>query len=237
MGGHYRPNTSATQTRRSTRPDSGHGHKRNPLPRSRFAWRSEKVRRPSHLPLVVAVKPGTRSTAAVPDSSEYSLEIEGLLPFHCIVGRFTPLGSQGLRGQCPAAFGDLVFVETFSPPDGGNPEFENTRIIIVNGVVKQEEIDQLFKPGAEDFVHKPFTITKEAGATKAGLHAIEGNTWGTTMRCRASNWPSGGGCRSRSNWPSGCTVAAFAHTVSTVTKPGPSPCYRTGRSSGSWRSS
>jgi DNA-binding response OmpR family regulator len=41
-----------------------------------------------------------------------------------------------------------------------NPEFENTRIIIVSGVIKQEEIDQLLKSGAEDFLKKPFGISE-----------------------------------------------------------------------------
>ena len=39
-----------------------------------------------------------------------------------------------------------------------NPEFENIRIIIVSGVIKQDEIDQLLKSGAQDFVKKPFDI-------------------------------------------------------------------------------
>jgi len=39
-----------------------------------------------------------------------------------------------------------------------NPEFENIKIIIVSGVIKQEEIDQLLKSGAQDFVKKPFEI-------------------------------------------------------------------------------
>jgi DNA-binding response OmpR family regulator len=40
-----------------------------------------------------------------------------------------------------------------------NPEFEKIRIIIVSGVIKQDEIDQLLKSGAQDFVKKPFDIT------------------------------------------------------------------------------
>jgi two-component system, OmpR family, response regulator len=39
-----------------------------------------------------------------------------------------------------------------------NPDFENIKIIIVSGVIKQEEIDQLLKSGAQDFVKKPFDI-------------------------------------------------------------------------------
>ena len=42
----------------------------------------------------------------------------------------------------------------------GNPEFENTRIIIISGVIKLDEIDQLLKAGAEDFVRKPFNIAE-----------------------------------------------------------------------------
>ena len=41
-----------------------------------------------------------------------------------------------------------------------NPAFENIKIIIVSGVVKQDEIAQLFKSGAEDFIRKPFDVTE-----------------------------------------------------------------------------
>ena len=41
-----------------------------------------------------------------------------------------------------------------------NPEFENIKIIIISGVVKQDEIDQLLKSGAEDFIRKPFDIVE-----------------------------------------------------------------------------
>jgi excisionase family DNA binding protein len=40
-----------------------------------------------------------------------------------------------------------------------NPEFENIKIIIVSGVIKQDEIDQLLKSGAQDFIKKPFDIS------------------------------------------------------------------------------
>jgi DNA-binding response OmpR family regulator len=39
-----------------------------------------------------------------------------------------------------------------------NPEFENIKIIIVSGVIKQDEIEQLLKSGAQDFVKKPFDV-------------------------------------------------------------------------------
>jgi excisionase family DNA binding protein len=64
---------------------------------------------------------------------------------------------------------DLILLDYMLPDVNGNvvcqtirsnPEFENTKIIIVSGVIKQEEIDQLLKSGAEDFVRKPFTISE-----------------------------------------------------------------------------
>jgi DNA-binding response OmpR family regulator len=44
-----------------------------------------------------------------------------------------------------------------------NPEFESIKIIIVSGVVKRDEIDQLLKSGAEDFIKKPFNIAELTG--------------------------------------------------------------------------
>jgi len=41
-----------------------------------------------------------------------------------------------------------------------NPEFENIKIVIVSGVIKQDEIDRLLKSGAEDFIRKPFNIAE-----------------------------------------------------------------------------
>jgi len=41
-----------------------------------------------------------------------------------------------------------------------NPDYAKTKIIIVSGVVKREEIDELLQSGADDFVKKPFNITE-----------------------------------------------------------------------------
>lgn len=41
-----------------------------------------------------------------------------------------------------------------------NPSFEHVKIIIVSGVVNQEEINDLLKSGADEFVKKPFNIEK-----------------------------------------------------------------------------
>lgn len=51
----------------------------------------------------------------------------------------------------------------------GNPEFENIKIIIVSGVVKRDEIAQLIKSGAEDFIRKPFDVAELTGKITAVL--------------------------------------------------------------------
>ena len=62
---------------------------------------------------------------------------------------------------------DLILLDYMLPDVNGNvvchtirknPEFENIKIIIVSGVIKKDEIDQLLKSGAEDFIKKPFNI-------------------------------------------------------------------------------
>ena len=62
---------------------------------------------------------------------------------------------------------DLILLDYMLPDVNGNvvcqtikknPEFEDIKIIIVSGVVKQDEIDQLLECGAEDFIKKPFNI-------------------------------------------------------------------------------
>ncbi len=41
-----------------------------------------------------------------------------------------------------------------------NPDLAHTKIIIVSGVVRPEEIDALLKSGADEFVKKPFNISE-----------------------------------------------------------------------------
>ena len=64
---------------------------------------------------------------------------------------------------------DLILLDYMLPDVNGNvvcrtirnnPEFEDIKIIIVSGVVKRDEIDELLKCGAEDFVKKPFNIVQ-----------------------------------------------------------------------------
>ncbi len=64
---------------------------------------------------------------------------------------------------------DLILLDYMLPDVNGNvvcqtirknPDFENIKIIIVSGVIKRDEIDQLLKSGAEDFIKKPFNIAE-----------------------------------------------------------------------------
>lgn len=64
---------------------------------------------------------------------------------------------------------DLIILDYMLPDINGNvvcrtirskEEFAQTRIIIVSGVVNQEEIDELKAAGADDFIKKPFNIEK-----------------------------------------------------------------------------
>jgi len=64
---------------------------------------------------------------------------------------------------------DLILLDYMLPDVNGNvvchtirknPEFENIKIIIVSGVIKRDEIDELLKSGAEDFIQKPFNIAE-----------------------------------------------------------------------------
>ena len=73
---------------------------------------------------------------------------------------------------------DLILLDYMLPDVNGNvvcqtirknPEFENTRIIIVSGVIKQEEIDQLLRAGAQDFLKKPFNVSELLDKVNAAL--------------------------------------------------------------------
>jgi len=39
-----------------------------------------------------------------------------------------------------------------------NPAFEHMKIIVISGVVNREEVDELLKQGADEFIQKPFEI-------------------------------------------------------------------------------
>ncbi|MHB1156637.1 MAG: response regulator [Phycisphaerales bacterium] len=67
---------------------------------------------------------------------------------------------------------DLMILDYMLPDVNGNvvcntvrlnPDLKDMKIIIVSGVVNQDEIDDLLKAGADDFVKKPFNIEKLVG--------------------------------------------------------------------------
>jgi excisionase family DNA binding protein len=75
---------------------------------------------------------------------------------------------------------DLILLDYMLPDVNGNvvcqtirnnPEFESTKIIIVSGVIKQEEIDQLLKSGAQGFIKKPFSIAELTDKISAVMQA------------------------------------------------------------------
>ncbi|MFA9479559.1 response regulator [Phycisphaerales bacterium AB-hyl4] len=64
---------------------------------------------------------------------------------------------------------DLIVLDYMLPDINGNVvckrirdtvEMRHTKIIIVSGVVNQDEIDDLLKAGADEFVKKPFNVEK-----------------------------------------------------------------------------
>ena len=73
---------------------------------------------------------------------------------------------------------DLILLDYMLPDVNGNvvchtirknPDFEDIKIIIVSGVIKQDEIDELLKSGAEGFIKKPFDIAELTGKITAVL--------------------------------------------------------------------
>ncbi len=64
---------------------------------------------------------------------------------------------------------DLIILDYMLPDINGNvvcktirqnPNFAETKIIIVSGVVNQDEINELLRSGADEFVKKPFNIER-----------------------------------------------------------------------------
>jgi two-component system, OmpR family, response regulator len=64
---------------------------------------------------------------------------------------------------------DLIILDYMLPDINGNvvcrtirerEEFATTKIIIVSGVVNQDEINDLLKSGADEFIKKPFNIER-----------------------------------------------------------------------------
>jgi excisionase family DNA binding protein len=115
------------------------------------------------------IESGKRKILIVDDDSEIVELLEDVLERD---GRFEiKTASSGYEaGIATQQFRpELILLDYMLPDVNGNvvcqtirrnPEFENIKIIIISGVVKQDEIAQLLKSGAEDFIRKPFNITE-----------------------------------------------------------------------------
>jgi len=114
-----------------------------------------------------AINSGKRKVLIVDDDAEI---VELIVDILSRDGRFTTrtAGSGYEAGiQTQQFMPELILLDYMLPDVNGNvvcqtirsnPEFENVKIIIVSGVVKQDEIDLLLKSGAQGFIKKPFTI-------------------------------------------------------------------------------
>ncbi|UCF16402.1 MAG: response regulator [Phycisphaerales bacterium] len=119
-----------------------------------------------------AIESGKRKVLVVDDDTEIVELIVDVLDKD---GRFeTQTASSGYEaGIATERFRpELILLDYMLPDVNGNivcqairanPEFENIKIIVVSGVVKRDEIAQLLKSGAEDFIRKPFDVTELTG--------------------------------------------------------------------------
>jgi len=115
------------------------------------------------------VKTGKRKVLIVDDDAEI---VELIVDVLVRDGRFDiKTASNGYdAGIMTQQFGpELILLDYMLPDVNGNvvcrtikrnPEFANTKIIIVSGVVNQSEIEDLLKAGAEGFIKKPFNIAE-----------------------------------------------------------------------------
>ncbi|MFH1717766.1 MAG: response regulator [Planctomycetota bacterium] len=125
-----------------------------------------------------AIESGKRKVLVVDDDAEI---VELMVDVLNRDGRFeTKTASSGYEaGMATERFRpELILLDYMLPDVNGNvvcqtirknPEFENIKIIIVSGVVKQDEIAQLLKSGAEDFIRKPFDVAELTGKITAAL--------------------------------------------------------------------
>jgi DNA-binding response OmpR family regulator len=116
-----------------------------------------------------AMESGKRKVLIVDDDAEIVELLEEVLERD---GRFeVKTASSGYEaGLSTERFRpELILLDYMLPDVNGNvvcqtirrnPEFEDIIIIIVSGVVKEDEIAQLLKSGAEDFIKKPFNIAE-----------------------------------------------------------------------------
>ncbi len=125
-----------------------------------------------------AIESGKRKVLIVDDDAEI---VELIVEVLRRDGRFeTETASSGYEaGIATQRFRpELILLDYMLPDVNGNvvcqtirknPEFESIRIIIVSGVVKQDEIAQLLRSGAQDFIKKPFDVAELTGKIAAAL--------------------------------------------------------------------
>ncbi len=125
-----------------------------------------------------SIESGKRKVLVVDDDAEI---VELIVDVLARDGRFeTETASSGYEaGIATERFRPELILLDYMLPDvngnivcqaiRGNPEFENIKIIVVSGVVKRDEIAQLIKSGAEDFIRKPFDVTELTGKITAVL--------------------------------------------------------------------
>jgi len=125
-----------------------------------------------------AIESGKRKVLIVDDDAEI---VELIVDVLRQDGRFeTEAASSGYEaGIATQRFRpELILLDYMLPDVNGNvvcqtirknPEFENIKIVIVSGVVKQDEIAQLLRSGAQDFIKKPFDVAELTGKIAAAL--------------------------------------------------------------------
>jgi len=112
---------------------------------------------------------GKKKVLIVDDDSEIVELIEDVLVRD---GRFdieTASSGYGAGMKTQQFRPDLILLDYMLPDVNGNvvcrtiksnPDFDDIRILIVSGVIKEEEIGQLLESGAEGFIKKPFNIVE-----------------------------------------------------------------------------
>jgi len=136
-----------------------------------------KFMKENNIPLD-AIESGKRKVLIVDDDAEIVDLIVEVLGRD---GRFeTATASSGYEaGMATERFRpELILLDYMLPDVNGNvvcqtirknPEFESISIIIVSGVVKQDEIAQLLKSGAQGFIRKPFDVAELTDKITAAL--------------------------------------------------------------------
>ncbi|MBN2269924.1 MAG: response regulator [Sedimentisphaerales bacterium] len=124
---------------------------------------------------------GKRKVLIVDDDDEI---IEMMVDILARDGRFeTRTASSGYEaGIATEEFRpDLILLDYMLPDINGNvvcqtirrnPKFADIKIIIVSGVVREDDIEQLLQSGAEGFIRKPFKIDVLTDKVAAALKMV-----------------------------------------------------------------